>query len=486
MKRLSQATGALLPNEDRAGDSDAQIVRPAILVHGGPNGESVEFLSSDGPIVFDEKRIKNVVDVHNFRLEKLGKDYGGVENIPIGAYEPILDSHNDDSNDKIIGRLTGELKFEIRDVPKVGKNVPCAIALGITFLGKDTVERVKDGRIYHLSIGINEKDNSLGETSTVVQPAAPGAMLLNQGKKTQDNGGSKMDVKKLQAQHGDRLEKLSAMKDTMTSLTKKADETSGLIKLTAKKQSITHKLNALAKSGRIDRTTYRDIVENKLTKLAAMDESSLELALSLWDGVQADANQVRMTKQFGSTAASDVMEMGRELAKTREVSEIKHLRNEVAKDFKRLAGKEVIKEDEDHVEHSHEMKKKMASGPMEERIADVGKDEHVVPGQEGEAELAHHLKALGHHLAAGDMEKAKESHAMCMKHCGSMKHMSEFSGDVKSEDYKAHMGEVHKEVDELKTNMSRLAGMVQEMMGAEAEEGKHFGEISKEHEQVSA
>lgn len=298
-----------------------------------------------------------------------------------------------------------------------------------------------------------------------------------------------VDVKRLKAQNGERLARLSAMNEKLTNLTKKATETQSMIRLSAKKQSITHRLNKLASEGRIGRAAYKDIMDNKLTKLAAMDESALELALSLWDGVAADAKQIRMTQQVGSTSANDVMEMGKHLAKSRQVSEIKHLRNEVAKDFKRLSGKELVKmaeEDPDHEEHSHEMRKKMASGPVEERISDVGTDEHVVPGQSGEVELAHHMKALGHHLASGDIEKAKECHANCMKHMGGMKHMSEYSGDVKSEDYKAHMSEVHKEVDDLKTNMSRLAGMVQEMMGAEAEEGKHFGEISKEHEQASA
>ncbi len=482
MKRLSQPTGSVISG-DNGGDQDAQIVRSAILVHAGENGQPMEFQSGDGPIKFDEARIRNVVEVHNAKLKKLAADYGGEDKIPMGAYEPILDSHADDSNDRVIGRLTGPLTFEYRDVPKVGKRVPCAIAQGITFLGKGTVDRVKDGRIYHLSIGINEVDNSLGETSTVVTPAAPGAMLLKaQPKKPkQDKGVSKMsDLKK-----NERLTRLSAMNESLTNLSLKAEHAKGMLKLTEKKNTVTHRLTALGKSGRLGRADYKNIMENKFNQLVSMTDSQLETTLSILESVSPDSSRIRMSAQSGSSAASDVMEMGRELAKVRKVSDIKKLRKEIAKDFNRLSGKKLVamaegEEDEDHVEHSKEM-----SGPVEKPVA-PGKDEHVVPGQEGESELSAHLAKLGHHLASGDIEGAKACHAEMSKLAHGMKHMSEYSGDVKSEDYKAAMGELHKELDEMKTQMSRFGGMVQEMMSAEKEEGEHFGEISKEHQEVSA
>lgn len=491
MKRLS-LTGAVLPKEDTNAESDSQIVRSAILVHGGPEGEPIEFLSGDGPIVFDPVRIKAVVDVHNANLEKLAQEYGGADKIPIGAYKPILDSHSGDSNDKIIGRLTGPLKFEIRDVPKIGKDVACAIAEGITFLGKDTVDRVKDGRIYHLSIGINEKDNSLGETSTVVEPAAPGAMLLKHLNK--DHGGSKMSVDQkhllthMEGQSKNRLTKLSAINETLTRMTAKAEQAQATIRLTANKSKITHRLQSLASQGRINRTAYKEIVDNKLTQLAALDDSTLNLALSMWDGISAEQNQLRLTKQAGSTDAPPVMEMGMELAKKRSGDEVKRLRAEFGQTYTRMTGKRLASEDsedkEDKDSDSSEMKKKMASGPHEEIITPE-RDEHAVPRQGGDSELHHHLRKLGHHLSQGNVDEAKACHMKCMELSYPVKHMSEYSGDVKSEDQNAQMGAVNKEVDELKTQMSRLAGMVQEMMGAESEEGKHFGEISEKHEQVA-
>ena len=492
MKKLSQPTGSIEKQEDETKDSEAHVVRTAILVHAGPGGEKIEFQSGDGPISFDSDRIKSIVDVHNQRLENLAKDYGGIDKIPMGAYEPILDSHANDSNDRIIGRLTGPLKFEVRDVPKVGENVPCAVAEGITFLGKDTVDRVKDGRIYHLSIGINESDNSLGEISTVVQPAASGAMLLKQ-KQTKGHGGSKMnaEVKRMQS-HSERLSKLSQMKEGISTLLKKADSTQSLIKLNSNKQKITHKLRMLSQSGRIGRAEYKELLDHKLMKLAAMGDSELDTTLSLLDTMKPDQSRVKLSQQFGSTSASDVMEFGNALAQQKDLGEYKRLRKEIAGDFKKLTGKKLV-EDEDHEEHSKEMSRKLMkdelcemSGPEEKEIS-PGKDEHVVPGQEkDEAQLAHHMAALAHHLSKGDIESAKEVHASLAHHLGfGEKHMSEFAGDVKSEDEKAHSADVQGQVDELKTQLSRLAGMVSELIGSEEKEGEHFGEISKEHEEVA-
>ena len=482
MKRLSQ-TGEILPTHDKADESDSQITRQAILVHGGPGGQPIEFLSGDGPITFDPVRIKAVVDVHNSNLEKLAKEYGGEDKIPMGAYKPILDSHSGASNDKIIGRLTGALKFEIRDVPKIGKDVACAIAEGITFLGKDTVDKVKDGRIYHLSIGINESDNSLGETSTVVEPAAPGAMLLTH--LNLDHGGSKMSVDQQQLlkaeQRKKRLTKLTAMKEAITNLTAKAEATQQTMRLTANTSKITHKLRALAKDGRICRTAYKEIVDNKLTKLAALDDSTLNLALSMWDGLQAEQSQIKLTKQAGSTEAPDVMELGRELAKKRSHDEVKRLRAEFGKTYTQMTGKQLAAGDEDKKEKDDKDEKEL----KHELASDVAGEGDEKKKEEGESELYHHLKTLGNHLAAGNLEEAKAYHMKCMELSHPMKHMSEFAGDVKSEDQNAQLGAVNKEVDELKTQMSRLAGMVQEMMGAESEEGKHFGEISEKHEQVA-
>lgn len=478
MKRLSSPTGAVLENEPKQGDTDTQVQRPAILVHGGPEGQPITFMSGDGEIHFDAARIKRIVDIHNARMDRLAAEYGGADKIPMGAYEPILDSHENDSNDRVIGRLTGKLKYEVRDIPKVGKNVPCAICHepGITFLGADTVNRVKDGRIYHLSIGINEEDDTLGETSTVVKPAAPGAMLLKQGKqKTNLKGGITMSeqLKKLKAAHAARMVKLSAMKDTFGTMTTKLTATNELVKLTARKGQVTHRLKALCSAGKMTPAEYKVLLEQDgLTKLSKMDDETLKMALFAFEARQQPVIEP------GQRGSSDAVGFG-EMAQDLEKKQFKRLRSEVAADFKRLSGKKLIDGEEDK-----DADKKEMSGPKEEPV-NPGKDPHSVPGQAGdEQQLSAHLAKLSHHLEAGDIAGAKECTKALAAHLGKhgMKHMAgEGMGDVKSEDYQAGMQSLQMEVDEVKTQLARMAGMVEELIGAEKQEGEHFEDMGKEH-----
>lgn len=481
MKRLAQTTGSIIHMDGGSSlDNESLVVRKAILVHAGPEGEPIEFQSGDGPIKFDTKRIQTIVDVHQNHLDKLSKEYGGSDKIPMGAFEPILDSHADDSNDRIIGRLTGALKFEIRDVPKVGKNVPCVVAEGITFLGKDTVDRVKDGRIYHLSIGINENDNSLGETSTVVQPAAPGAMLLKHGAKKPVIGGLNMSdqLKRMQA-HATRLATLSEVKKTLTSMTQKTEEAQKLMKLNSRKGEINSRLSALCKSAKLTPTEYKLLVDgDKLTRMASMDSEALELSLSIFEARQAPVIHVG---QVGSTAAGDAMEFGKDLIRQKDQIEVKRLNAETKKDMVKMSGKKNLFKGLE--EGSDEEGSKDMSGPKESAVSPE-KDE--VPSKEGSKDMSHHLSEMGKHLASGDVEKAKECHAKmaALSKPDDAKEMAEYSEEIKPEDSKSQSGELQSQMDEMKTNLARVAGMVQAMMGAEEEESKHFGEVDKEQEEL--
>ncbi len=476
----------------REGDSESQIVRKAILVHAGNEGSEMMFMSGDGPISFDRARIKRVVKNHNAFIDQLAAEYGGEDKIPIGAYDPILDSHSTGSNDCVIGRLTGRLKFEIRDIPKVGKSVPCAVAdPGITFLGKDTVERVKDGRIYHLSIGINEKNDRLGETSTVVKPAAPGAMLLGDGKKSK-KGGSVMsvDIKRMKA-HTEKLAKLSTMKELVSTSTKKLIATQDQIRLTQKTGAVTHRLTQAMRAGKMTPAEYKEVIKNEgLTRLASLDDATLNIALMPFEARQSPVVRIG---QIGSTDTPDFSQMAKDMAKQKDQNEYKRLRSEVSTDFKRMG----FSMAEDDKKSDHDFKKELSedaekqgaklAGSSDSKPVAPGADEHVVPGQEGdESQLKAHLHAMGKHLAAGNVEGVRAIHAeMCKMHMGQSKHMAADTGDVKSEDYQKSMMELQKQVDDLNTQMSRMGGMVEEMMSAEKQEGEHFGDMSTEHAAVA-
>lgn len=456
MKRLQATSGEIAENSPRDTDAPDRVTRQAILVHGGADGSSMEFMSGDGEISFDAARIQRVVDNQNEKINALAAQYGGIEKMPAGAFPPVLDQHENDSNNRVVGRMTGLLRYEVRDVPKVGKQVPCAVA-EVTFLGKDTVDRVKDGRIYHLSIGIDEESDTLGEVSTVITPAAPGAMLLSAAKNTPTKGGKKMSNKaKRMKASADRMSKLTAIKESIEGQKKKLVVAQEGVKLAAKKSEVSHRLTGLMRSGKLSPAEYKKL---DLTKMAGMDASSSEMLFSTLEAREP----VIMAGQRGS---SDSAEFG-QLAKDLEKRQMKRMAAEIKGDFKKLGAKMAFGEDEKS-DPKHDM-----SGPHEEAIH-PGKDPHAVEGEMHPevAHLAHHLAAMKSHLDSGDMEKAKEVHAAMEASCakmGSMKHME--MGDVKSEDAHKSMEAMQGQVDELSTQLARMAGMVSELMEVEKEEG---------------
>lgn len=439
-------------------DTDESLVRSAILVHSAPNGEAMVFQSADGPIEFDDARIKRIVENHNKKILELAEGYGGIDKMPVGAFPPILDQHADDSNNRIRGRLNHLLEYEKRNIPGVGENCSC-VTTKILFLGKDTVKQVLDGRIYHLSIGIDENSDTLGETSTVIEPAAAGAMLLN---KSKSKGETKMAKnKKLAAASKNRVAKLQAMKAELDSGLAKLGATKETITLTKKKGEISAKLSRLMASKKLTPAEFKKM---DIAKLSKLDDESLNTVLSTFEARE----DVILAGQKGTTDAAPFAEMGKSLEKR----QMRRLSSETKKDLIRMGAKlkhGLSKEDEEEGEDHKEMNKHLEEEPMH-----PGKDPHAVPGQEGFAKMAHHLKIMGEHLASGNIEEAKKVHAeMChMAEGGEFKHMSDGEmSDVKGEDYEKSMSGVQSQVDELNTQMARLAGMVSELMSAEEEEG---------------
>lgn len=433
-KKLSQASGSL-ENKSNESDSAEKLVRPAILVHAG------DFMSGDGAIGFDEKRIKNLVENHNTKINALAEGYGGLDKMPIGAFPPILDQHENDSNDRIIGRLASLLRFEVRDVPGVGKDIPCACA-DITFLGEDSCKRVLDGRIYHLSIGIDESTDTLGETSAVIEPAAPGAMLLKKKK----GGDMPVNRKRLES-HKTRLAKLSSIQESVTTLSKKLDGVSAKVSLTKAQGSVTTRLSALVKSGKLTPAEFKKL---DIKKLAALPAEACETLMASYEALEPKVDP----KQHGSAdgvAAS-------ELRKNLEKKQIKNLKAEIKKDMKRMGAK-VDDEDVDMADEKHE--KKMAGE----------KDPHAVDGSGGDEKQmsSKHLAEMKKHLEGGDVDMAKSCLAEMEEYS---KKMSDGFAQEGTEHVGKSMEELSGEVDEIKTQLARLAGLMSELAKSEEDEGK--------------
>jgi hypothetical protein len=368
------------------------------------------------------------VKSQNAMIEKLVAEYGGWDKIPDGAFPPILDQHSDDSNDRVRGRLTALLRYELRDVPKVGKNVPCAVTT-IKFIGKETVEKVVDGRIYHLSVGIDETTDTLGETSIVIDPAADGAMLLNKGKKKM----AKI-VKKLKKVNNKastkRLETLKKMSKLMAGFKTKLVATSNEVKMAKREASVGSKIKKLMSSKKLSPAEFKKM---DIKKLAKLNDESLETIMDTYSARE----DVIMSGQRGTTDGVGVGEMTKSLEK----SQFKKLKGETRGDFKRL-GKKMKDEEEDDESHlSAEEEKKMSEDIKKAKAKMAGKDKPF------EKEMAEEKDEDDKDLSADD--------------------------DVSSEE---QADKYQEQIDELTTQMSRIAGMVEELMDSEKEEDSELSE----------
>lgn len=450
MNRVLRSTGTVA--QLSGGESPAgALLRQALLVHSGPNGSEIVFQSSDGEIKFDEERIKNIVGQQNAKIEALAESYGGLDKMPIGAFPPILDQHSDASSLGIGGRLKGLLRFEERDVPGVGEKCACVVG-DIMFLGEESIERVLDGRIYHLSIGIDEETDTLSEVSTVIEPAAPGAMVLN---KRQNKGVMKMATKKkLKALHDKRSALEAKIKEETKSLSARLVTTKESVSLAKRESQVVKRLSACMKAGKL---TAAEFKKQDVKKLAKLDAETLDTVIGAIESMEPKV----LIGQRGSSSASEFSEMGKSLEKRQRA----RLKAETRKDLKRMGVKLKDDEDEDKEmsEFGGEDTKKMKSEEV-----NPGKDPSAVPG---EMKLSSHMAKLAKCLEDGDMEGAKSAHKDLSECMGSHKEMS--MGDEEGADEKEkHMSDVEKKVDELSTNLGRLAGMVDELMSVGKEESE--------------
>jgi hypothetical protein len=436
-----------------------KIVRPALLVHSGPDGSPIVFQSADGEIEFDDARIQDIVKNHNAEMEALVGQYGGEDKMPIGAWPPILDQHEDDSSYRISGRLAGMLRYEKQDVPGVGANCSCVCG-DITFLGKEIVERVQDGRIYHLSIGIKEESNTLGEVSTVIEPAAAGARVLNKGAKAAAlPKGEKKMAKNLKAAKAKRLARMKEIADGMSTLSAGLTATSSKVKLAAKKAAVTARLSSLMKAGKLTPAEFKKM---SIAKLAAMPDEAMNTVVETFE-----AREPQVTP--GQRGTSDAVPFT-DLAKGMKKKQVKNLKSETIKDLKKLTGGKIrLKGGDDEMEDDQdESRAEMAVGE--------GKDEHAVPGEEADGkEIKAHLEEMGKHLENGDIEQAKMCHMKCMEALDKVGDKKLAMGEEGSEEQNSAMQEMQGKVDELSTQMARFAGMVKEMMGDEVGDDKKLG-----------
>jgi soluble cytochrome b562 len=453
MIRLTKPTGIVLAQSQTPPSASGQLVRKAILVHVG------DFQSADGPIVFDEARLLRVVENQNAKIKALAADYGGLDKMPLGAFPPILDQHDDDSVQRVGGRMGALLEVASRDIPGVGKNVPC-IMTDLTFLGDDTICRVLDGRIYALSVGIDESTDTFDEISTVITPAAPGAMLLAKKKKAAAKAKTKTSSRlAAQTAQRKRMAILTSLQKDITTLSTTIGVASAKVRMISHEGDVRGRLIHLMRGGKLTPAEYRSM---DLTRLSRLDGEGLSIVMDAFNTRQ----NVIEPGQRGSSAALEFSEIGKNMAKT----EVKKLRKEFADDYKRLTGKKLESAEADM---ESELESELEEAAGKKRAA----AEAPVEGDE-KGDVEKKMDELKKHLDGGDMEAAKKALSELEDLKKGKKHMAADpspapAADVKSEDYRKGMSELQKQIDELSTQLARVTGQLTKLVEVEGDEAEH-------------
>ncbi len=152
-------TGSFEPGEgqtDTMSSDGASLDKRCLLVYCG------EFDSMDGPVSIGLNHLTRLVEEHNNSSNK---------------YSPPLQLDHSTSARDTVGRMVGPLTIADHTLQD-GTKVPGLYGTA-RFLGKENVEKVKDGRWLHLSIGADLEDGKLTELTITPFPAAPEAALLS-------------------------------------------------------------------------------------------------------------------------------------------------------------------------------------------------------------------------------------------------------------------------------------------------------------------
>lgn len=144
--------------------------KDALLVYCGT------FQSMDGEVEIGEDHLKRLASNHNSWLSKFKRMATG--EIPAKACPPIQLDHSKSARDTV-GRLVGDLKLAPYQAD--GGTQVLGLYGKLRILGKENVEKVKDGRWTHLSIGADLEEGKLTELTITPFPAAPEAAMLRQG-----------------------------------------------------------------------------------------------------------------------------------------------------------------------------------------------------------------------------------------------------------------------------------------------------------------
>jgi hypothetical protein len=302
-------------------ESPEILEKRTILIHAG------SFQSVDGPIAFDADRIKRIVAHQNTAIQSLARGYGSIEQMPLGAFPPILEDHDEETS-KVVGRLSGLLEYVEMNIPGVGSQVPAAVGK-IIFLGRENTKRVLDGRIYHVSIGINEETDTLSEASVVVTPAAPGAMLLSRANSIHLSSSSKTKKGKdpmppssaqKNPSNEERNKRLHSLRHQMQKLTTQIHTGREIMHLKAKEAKLIHRLKSAVSGGKMTPAEYRKLLKDgDFSRLAGLPDEASDLFIKAYESRES----VIEPGQRGTLQALEGGQVAKEIGQKRLKAEIK-------------------------------------------------------------------------------------------------------------------------------------------------------------------
>lgn len=147
---------------------DAHFEKDVMMVYTG------KFDSMDGEVEIKDEDIEKLVGNHNANLEKLSKLASGPYDI--GKNPPLQLDHSTSAKDTV-GRVVGPLKVG-EYATEDGKKLKAMFGK-VRVLGADNIEKVKDGRWSHVSMGADLETHTLSELTITPFPAAAHAALLS-------------------------------------------------------------------------------------------------------------------------------------------------------------------------------------------------------------------------------------------------------------------------------------------------------------------
>lgn len=158
------------------GETPGSLDREALLVYCG------KFESMDGPVEVKPEHLHKLHDNHNSLIAQFARMAAG--EVPIKNYPPIQLDHSVLAKDTI-GRLVGQIR--LGEHKPDGDEIVPALYGTVRILGKENVEKVRDGRWTHLSIGADLEKGKWQELTITPFPAAADASMLSRMAKSSEN-----------------------------------------------------------------------------------------------------------------------------------------------------------------------------------------------------------------------------------------------------------------------------------------------------------